>query len=192
STTAFTGGFAFPMLIDGNSFNQTTNEVLRVEAPTGAREFDSRQFILSSSNSYSNVGEVSGPIPDAKISSGWAGYNGFHEDGKITISARVNGTAVTNAGFFIVPAGHQCYVKYNMLSIPTLASNGRDQTTCDIKFMNVTTSTPVVVHQNPGGRSGSFTISRSAAGAGGMRVSIDMAAISSTHTAMAEIEVCII
>ncbi|HFP5286921.1 TPA: phage tailspike protein [Escherichia coli] len=192
STTVLTGGFAFPLLIEGNSFNQTVNEVLKVVAPSGAGEFDSRQFIFSSSNSYSATGETLGPVPDSKISSAWAGYNGFHEDGKITISARVNGTTVTNAGFFIVPAGHQCYVKYNMLSIPTVAANGRDQTTCDIKFMNVTTSTPVVIHQNHGGRSGSFTISRSAAGAGGMRVSIDMAAISSTHTAMAEIEVCII
>ncbi|EOH6201640.1 right-handed parallel beta-helix repeat-containing protein [Citrobacter farmeri] len=192
STAVLTGGFAFPLLIEGNSFNQTVNEVLKVVAPSGAGEFDSRQFIFSSSNSYSATGETLGPVPDSKISSDWAGYNGFHEDGKITISARVNGTTVTNAGFFIVPAGHQCYVKYKMLSIPTVAANGRDQTTCDIKFMNVTTSTPVVIHQNPGGRSGSFTISRSAAGAGGMRVSIDMAAISSTHTAMAEIEVCII
>lgn len=192
STTVLTGGFAFPLLIEGNSFNQTVNEVLKVVAPSGAGEFNSRQFIFSSSNSYSATGETLGPVPDSKISSAWAGYNGFHEDGKITISARVNGTTVTNAGFFIVPAGHQCYVKYNMLSIPTAAANGRDQTTCDIKFMNVTTSTPVVVHQNSAGRSGSFTISRSAAGVGGMRVSIDMAAISSAHTAMAEIEVCII
>ncbi|WP_197712550.1 glycosyl hydrolase family 28-related protein [Citrobacter amalonaticus] len=192
STTVLSGGFAFPLLIEGNSFNQTVNEVLKVVAPSGAGEFDSRQFIFSSSNSYSATGETLGPVPDSKISSAWAGYNGFHEDGKITISARVNGTTVTNAGFFIVPAGHQCYVKYNMLSIPTAAANGRDQTTCDIKFMNVTTSTPVVVHQNSAGRGGSFTISRSAAGVGGMRVSIDMAAISSTHTAMAEIEVCII
>lgn len=193
SSTALTGGFAFPVLIDGNSFNQTTNEVLRVEAPTGAGEFDSRQFILGSGNSYSFLGETSGPIPDSRISAGWAGYNGFHEDGKITISTRSTGTAVTNVGFFIVPAGHQAYVKYNMLSIPTLATNGRDQTTCDIKFMNVNTpATPVVFHQNTGGRSGSFTVSRSQAGAGGLRLSIDTAAISSTHTAMAEIEVCII
>ncbi|MBU5648628.1 hypothetical protein KQJ27_25050, partial [Pluralibacter sp. S54_ASV_43] len=131
STTVLTGGFAFPVLIEGNSFNQTVNEVLKVVAPSGAGEFDSRQFIFSSSNSYSATGETLGPVPDSKISSAWAGYNGFHEDGKITISARVNGTAVTNAGFFIVPAGHQCYVKYTMLSIPTLAANGRDQTVCD-------------------------------------------------------------
>ncbi|EFB2563920.1 TPA: right-handed parallel beta-helix repeat-containing protein [Escherichia coli] len=192
STAVLSGGFAFPLLIEGNSFSQTVNEVLKVVAPSGAGEFDSRQFIFSSSNSYSAIGETSGPVPDSKISTAWAGYNGFHEDGKITISARVNGTDVTNAGFFIVPAGHQCHVKYNMLSIPTLASNGRKPTTCDIQFMDVTTSTPAVVHQNSAGRSGAFTISRSAAGAGGMRVSIDMAAISPIHTAMAEIEICII
>lgn len=189
STTSLTSGFAFPLLIQGNSFNQTTNEVLRVEAPTGAAEFDSKQFILCSSNSYSNVGEVSVVIPDSKISAGWAGYNGFHEDGKVTISARVSGNVVTNAGFFIVPANKQCYVKYDCLSIPTLASSGRTQTPCNIKFMNVNTpGSPTVIHQGDSVRNGVFTIPRQASA---LRVSIDMQSDASGNTAMAEIKYCI-
>lgn len=142
-TTAFAGGFAFPVNIEGNTFSQTSGMVLYVNAPTGPGEFDSRQFRLSSTNSYSptagGVGIV-GLIPDGKISSGWKGYNGFHEDGKITASGRVIGDVAKNILRFDVPAGKQCYIKYDMASLPDLASGGSTPASAAIRFTNVTGS----------------------------------------------------
>lgn len=139
-TTAFAGGFAFPVNIDGNTFSQTTDMVLYVNAPTGPGEFDSRQFRLSSTNSYSptagGVGIV-GLIPDDKISAGWKGYNGFHEDGKVTATGRVIGGTPKNILRFDVPAGKQCYVRYDMSSLPDDASSGSSPVIAAIRFTDV-------------------------------------------------------
>ena len=140
-STAFAGGFAFPVNIDANTFSQTEQLVLYVNAPTGPQEFDSLQFRLSSTNAFSpKGGGTSGIIPDSKISTGWKGYNGFHEDGKITASGRVIGDVAKNILRFDVPAGKQCYIKYDMASLPDLASGGSTPASAAIRFTNVTGS----------------------------------------------------
>lgn len=138
-STAFAGGFAFPVNIDANTFSQTEQLVLYVNAPTGPQEFDSLQFRLSSNNAFSPAGTGTvGLIPDSKISTGWKGYNGFHEDGKITASGRVIGDVAKNILRFDIPAGKQCYIKYDMASLPDLASGGSSPASAAIRFTNVT------------------------------------------------------
>lgn len=140
-TTAFAGGFAFPVNIEGNTFSQTSGMVLYVNAPTGPGEFDSRQLRLSSTNAFSPAGGGTiGSIPDSKISSGWKGYNGFHEDGKVTATGRVIGDTPKNILRFDVPAGKQCYIRYDMSSLPDLASGGSTPASAAIRFTNVTGS----------------------------------------------------
>ena len=117
------------------------DKVLYVNAPTGPGEFDSRQLRLSSTNAFSPAsGGTVGLIPDSKISPGWNGYNGFHEDGKITASGRVIGDVAKNILRFDVPAGKQCYIKYDMASLPDLASGGSTPASAAIRFTNVTGS----------------------------------------------------
>ncbi|EOT7444046.1 hypothetical protein ACNR8R_001342 [Enterobacter roggenkampii] len=140
-TTAFAGGFAFPVNIEGNTISQTSGMVLYVNAPTGPGEFDSRQLRLSSTNAFSPAGGGTiGSIPDSKISSGWKGYNGFHEDGKVTATGRVIGDTPKNILRFDVPAGKQCYIRYDMSSLPDLASGGSTPASAAIRFTNVTGS----------------------------------------------------
>lgn len=140
-TTAFASGFAFPVNIEGNTFSQTSGMVLYVNAPTGPGEFDSRQLRLSSTNAFSPAGGGTiGSIPDSKISSGWKGYNGFHEDGKVTATGRVIGDTPKNILRFDVPAGKQCYIRYDMSSLPDLASGGSTPASAAIRFTNVTGS----------------------------------------------------
>ncbi|SAH66980.1 tail fiber/spike domain-containing protein [Enterobacter bugandensis] len=144
-TTAFAGGFAFPVNISANTFSQTVDKVLYVNAPTGAGEFDSRQFVLSSTNAFSPAGGGTvGLIPDSKISSGWKGYNGFHEDGKVTATGRVIGGAAKNILRFDVPAGKQCYVRYDMSSLPDNAADGSSPEIAAVRFTNVTDSSVLV------------------------------------------------
>lgn len=144
-TTAFAGGFAFPLNISANTFSQTVDKVLYVNAPTGAGEFDSRQFVLSSTNAFSPAGGGTvGLIPDSKISSGWKGYNGFHEDGKVTATGRVIGGAAKNILRFDVPAGKQCYVRYDMSSLPDNAADGSSPEIAAVRFTNVTDSSVLV------------------------------------------------
>lgn len=139
-TTAFAGGFAFPINIDGNTFSQTSGLVLSVSAPTGPGEFDSRQFRLSSTNAYSPTtasGNIVGLIPDNMISAGWKGYNGFHEDGKVTATGRVIGDTPKNILRFDVPSGKQCYIRYDMSSLPDDAASGSSPAIAAIRFTDV-------------------------------------------------------
>lgn len=139
-TTAFAGGFAFPINIDGNTFSQTSGLVLSVSAPTGPGEFDSRQFRLSSTNAYSPTtasGNIVGIIPDNMISAGWKGYNGFHEDGKVTATGRVIGDTPKNILRFDVPSGKQCYIRYDMSSLPDDAASGSSPAIAAIRFTDV-------------------------------------------------------
>lgn len=140
-TTAFAGGFAFPVNIEGNTFSQTSGMVLYVNAPTGPGEFDSRQLRLSSSNAYSPLGGGTvGLIPDSKITSGWKGYNGYHEDGKVTATGRVIGDTPKNILRLDVPAGKQCYISYDMSSLPDNAASGSTPTSAGVRITNVTGS----------------------------------------------------
>lgn len=140
--TEFAGGFAFPVNIEANTFSQTDGMVLYVNAPTGPKEFDSLQFRLSSSNAFSpKGGGTVGIIPDSKISSGWAGYNGYHEDGKVTATGRVLGDTPKNILNFTIPAGKQCFIKYSMSSLPNNASSGSTAVIAAIRFTNATAGT---------------------------------------------------
>ena len=188
-TTALTGGFAFPINIQSNTFAQTKERVLYVRAPTGAGEFDSRQFIFGSSNSYSGTDGVVGIVPPGMIEAEWKGYNGFKEDGKVALSCRMVGTDLTNVGLITIPYGKQCYVRYTCVSMPSLVSAGRTQGPASIEFVNVNNaSSPVVIHQGTLVRSGSFLISRVATETS---VSVNLNATSASLTGLAEIEYCI-
>ena len=189
-TTALTGGFAFPLNIQSNTFAQTKERVLYVQAPTGAGEFDSRQFILGSSNSYSGTDGVVGLVPPSMIETDWKGYNGFKEDGKVTLSCRMVGTDLTNVGMITIPYGKQCYIRYSCVSIPSLVSAGRTQSPASIEFINVNNaSSPVVIHQGTLVRSGEFLIGRVSSETS---VSINLNASGSDLAGLAEVEYCIL
>ncbi|WP_337083679.1 glycosyl hydrolase family 28-related protein [Citrobacter freundii] len=190
-TTALTSGFPFPLLITGNSFAQTKHRVLYVQAPTGPQEFDSRQFIFSSSNCYSGTDGKLGPVPFNMIESAWKGYNGFKEDGKVTINTAVPGINSKNVGFFIVPYGHQCYIKYDITSVPTDAASGNTQTSAAITFTNVSNPSSPVVIKTDFGRSGEVILSREDVGSG-LDVMIAMNANDSASTGVGVISYCII
>lgn len=190
-TTSLTSGFPFPLLITGNSFAQTKQRVLYVQAPTGAQEFDSRQFIFSSSNCYSGTDGTTGPVPFSMITDGWKGYNGFKEDGKVTINTAVTGNVSKNVGFFNVPYGHQCYIKYNIASVPTNAASGNTQTSASIVFTNVNNPGSPVVIKSDFGRAGEVMLSRDDVGLG-INIMIAMNANDSSSTAIGVISYCII
>lgn len=186
-TTAFTSGFSFPVNIEGNTFSQTSGMVLYVNAPTGPGEFDSRQFRLSSTNAFSPAGGgTAGLIPDSKISSGWKGYNGFHEDGKVTATGRVVGDTPKNILRFDVPAGKQCYIRYDMSSLPDLASGGSTPASAAIRFTNVTGS---AILKEDFGATGTLLIPRVT---NTMTVVVALWANNSTNSANATISYCIL
>lgn len=191
STTALTGGFPFPLLITGNGFAQTKDRVLYVQAPTGPAEFDSRQFIFSSSNCYSGTDGKTGPVPFNMIESAWKGYNGFKEDGKVTLNTAVTGDVPKNVGFFNVPYGHQCYIKYNIVSVPTNASSGNTQVSASINITNVNNPSSPVVIKSDFGREGEVILSRETVGSG-LNVMIAMNANDAASTAIGIISYCII
>lgn len=191
SSTVLTGGFPFPLLISGNSFSQTKTIVLYVQAPTGAGEFDSRQFILSSSNSYSGIDGNTGPVPFGMIASGWKGYNGYKEDGKVTLNTAVPGGTSKNICFFSIPYGHQCYIKYDIVSVPTDAASGNTQTNAYINFTNVNNPSSPVVIKTDFGRSGEVILSREDVDIG-LNIMIAMNANDSSSTAIGVISYCII
>ncbi len=186
-TTSFTGGFAWPMTISGNTFSQTKTKVLYLNAPTGAKEFDSKQFRLCSSNGFSPVsssGFIVGIIPDGMISDGWLGYNGYHEDGKVTLSARVTGDTPRNVAFFTVPAGKGCYIKYNMGSLPDTAAGGNALAIAAMRF----TSGAGTVLKETTGNTGVLSIARQSSQ---VLVSVALWANNSTNVAVGEISYCI-
>lgn len=191
STTALSGGFPFPLLITGNGFAQTKDRVLYVQAPTGPREFDSRQFIFSSSNCYSGTDGKTGPVPFNMIESDWRGYNGFKEDGKVTINVAVLGDVPKNVGFFNVPYGHQCYIKYNIVSVPTNSASGNTQVSAAINITNVNNPSSPVVIKSDFGREGEVILSRENVGSG-LNVMIAMNANDAASTAIGVISYCII
>lgn len=190
-TTALTGGFPFPLYIASNTFSQTASRVLYVQAPTGAQEFDSRQFIFASSNCYSGIDGKTGPVPFNMIEAAWKGYNGFKEDGKVTLSPVVVGGVPKNVGFISVPYGHQVYIKYKMTSVPTDASAGNTQVSAGINFTNVNNPSSPVVIKSDFGREGEVILSRQDVGAG-LNIMIALNANDSAHTAVSTIEYCII
>lgn len=186
-TTAFAGGFAFPVNIEGNTFSQTSGMVLYVNAPTGPGEFDSRQFRLSSTNAFSPAGGGTvGLIPDSKISSGWKGYNGFHEDGKVTATGRVIGDTPKNILRFDVPVGKQCYIRYDMSSLPDNAASGSTPAAAAVRITNVTGS---AVLAETIGNTGTLLIPRVA---NTMTVVVALWANNSTNSANATISYCIL
>lgn len=191
STTVLSGGFPFPLLITGNGFAQTKHSVLYVQAPTGAQEFDSRQFIFSSSNCYSGLDGKTGPVPFSMIADGWKGYNGFKEDGKVTINTAVLGINSKNVGFFNVPYGHQCYIKYDIVSVPTDAASGNTQTSASIVFTNVNNPGSPVVIKSDFGRAGEVVLSREDVGSGSS-IMVAMNANDASATAIGVISYCII
>lgn len=185
--TAFTGGFAFPMNISGNTFSQTVDKVLYVNAPTGPGEFDSRQFVLSSTNAFSPAGGGTvGLIPDSKISSGWKGYNGYHEDGKVTASGRVIGDTPKNILRFDVPSGKQCFISYDMSSLPDNAASGSTPVAAAVRITNVTGS---AVLAETVGNTGTLLIPRVD---NTMTVVVALWANNSTNSASATISYCIL
>lgn len=185
--TTFTSGFSFPVNIEGNTFSQTSGFVLYVNGPTGPGEFDSRQFRLSSTNAYSPLGGgTPGLIPDSKISSGWKGYNGFHEDGKITATGRVLGDTPKNILRFDVPAGKQCYIRYDMSSLPDNASDGSTPVAAALRITNVTGSAVLV---ETVGNTGTLLIPRVT---NAMTVVVALWANNSTNSANATISYCLL
>lgn len=187
-TASFTGGFAFPLSVQSNTFSGTKQMVLYVNAPTGAAEFDSRQFIFGSSNSYSGASGVIGLVPDSMVSSGWRGYNGFKEDGKVSTSYRSIGTALTNVGFFTIPSGKRCYIRYKCITLPQTAADGRNRTPASIEFINVT-GAPTSIHNGSNVTSGEFAIERTASD---MYVSINTSASADNLAAISTVEYCIL
>ena len=190
-TTALTSGFPFPMLIEGNGFAQTKSKVLAIMAPTGPQEFDSRQFIFSSSNCYSGADGKLGPVPFEMIQTLWQGYNGFKEDGKVTISTSVVGAVSKNVALFNVGYGHQCYIKYRMVSVPTNAASGNTQESAAITFTNVNNPSAPVVIKTDFGISGEIFLSRSNVGSG-VSIMVAANANSASNTAAIVVEYCII
>lgn len=185
--TSFTSGFSFPVNIEGNTFSQTTGLVLYVNGPTGPGEFDSRQFRLSSTNAYSPLGGGNiGLIPDSKISSGWKGYNGFHEDGKVTATGRVIGNVAKNILRFDVPAGKQCFIKYDMSSLPDDASSGTTPVSAGIRFTNVTGSAVLL---ETFGTTGTLLIPRVSSA---MTVVVALWSNTSTNSASAIVSYCVL
>lgn len=174
------GGFAFPFRISGNTFSQTQTRVLAIYAPTGAKEFDSRQFIFSSDNAYSGASGGAGPVPPHMIEPGWLGYNGYKEDGKVTTTYRIIGNSVKNVGYIRVPYGKQIYIKYQMNSMSDDAgSNLRYDAT--VNFVNATTSTPSLIKTDTG-KSGEFYLTREQIDSG-MDINIQLAAQSAGQAA---------
>ncbi len=125
------------------------------------------------------------------ITDGWKGYNGFKEDGKVTINTAVTGNVSKNVGFFNVPYGHQCYIKYNIASVPTNAASGNTQTSASIVFTNVNNPGSPVVIKSDFGRAGEVMLSRDDVGLG-INIMIAMNANDSSSTAIGVISYCII
>lgn len=191
SSTSLTGGFPFPLLITSNSFAQTKSSVLYVQAPTGPQEFDSRQFIFSSSNCYSGADGKTGPVPFNMITSEWKGYNGYKEDGKVTINVATQGFTSKNVGFFSIPYGHQCYIKYDIVSVPINAASGNTQSSAAITLTNVSNPSSPVVIKSDFGRSGEVILSRDDVNIG-INVMIAMNANDNDSTGIGVISYCII
>ena len=69
TTSAFSGGgFAWPMLIDGNAFIDA--DAIKITVPVGHTGIDSKQFVLGASN----AGQ-SGPLQPSQISANFLGYD---------------------------------------------------------------------------------------------------------------------
>lgn len=189
ATTAYSGGgFAFPMLIEGNTFVVTKQYVLYVSAPTGAREFDSKQFRFSSTNGFSPVsgsGNIVGPVPDSMISDGWNGYNGMHEDGKVTLALRNVGNTWKNVARFTVPAGKRCYINYTMASVADDATGGNGAVSAGLRFTNASSGTIIKEDFSMGG-----TISIPRVN-GDTVVVVATAANTATAAAVAQVSYCI-
>lgn len=184
--TAFAGGFAFPMKIEANTFSQTVDKVLYINAPTGAKEFDSKQLIFCSSNGYSPVGGgLIGIVPDSKISEGWLGYNGFHEDGKITASGRVIGVNPQNVIKFDIPEGKGCFIRYNMASLPSNAADGSTPQPAGIRFTNAGSSSVI---KEEIGNSGTVSLPRQSSIT---TVVVAIWANNTTNAATADVSYCI-
>ncbi len=187
-STTLQGGFAFPVLISGNTFSQTKTKVLYIVAPTGPQEFDSRQFIFESSNCYSGIDGKIGPVPMNMIQEGWRGYNGYKEDGKVSLSARVTGNVYKNVMHISLPYGKQCYIKYRIVSIPDNAAAGTLRLPAGINFTNADTG---VLIKNDFTREGELFISREDVGFG-KEIIISLAANAAENVAIAEVDYCLI
>lgn len=69
TTSAFSGGgFAWPMLIDGNTFIDA--DAIKITVPAGHVGIDSKQFVLGCSNAG-----LGGPLQPSQISSNFLGYD---------------------------------------------------------------------------------------------------------------------
>ncbi|WP_320736838.1 hypothetical protein [Enterobacter roggenkampii] len=142
-----------------------------------------------------NLGvEFVGATPFGMITSDWKGYNGYKEDGKVKINTAAPGGTSKNVGFFSTPYGHQCYIKYDIVSVPTDSASGNTQTNANINFTNINNPSSPVIIKNGFGRAGEVTLSREDVdmGINIMIAVIAMNANDSSSTASGVISYCII
>lgn len=162
TSTLLTGGFPFSLRIESNNFQSTKSRVLRVTAPTGAQEFDSKMFIFGMDNVYSDGNNNIGTVPPSMIEELWAGYRGYEEDGKVSMTSLAQGSW-KNVGVISVPYGHQLSLKYKMASFPTENTGANGITSAGFKVYKLNDGTLL---KEDFGRGGSMFFSRSDVGSG--------------------------
>lgn len=162
TSTLLTGGFPFSLRIESNNFQRTKSRVLRVTAPTGAQEFDSKMFIFGMDNVYSDGNNNIGTVPPSMIEALWAGYRGYEEDGKVSMTSLAQGSW-KNVGVISVPYGHQLSLKYKMVSFPTENTGANGITSAGFKVYKLNDGTLL---KDDFGRGGSMFFSRSDVGSG--------------------------
>lgn len=89
TTSAFSGGgFAWPMLIDGNTFIDA--DAIKITVPVGHTGIDSKQFVLGASNAGQG-----GPLQPSQISANFLGYDMRTWANKVAPTGVVVGTTDT-------------------------------------------------------------------------------------------------
>jgi hypothetical protein len=97
TTSAFAGGgFAWPMLIDGNTLNSTT--ALKVTVPSGHVGLDSPQFVLGAANAG-----TSGPLASSQVSANFFGHDARKR--RITRRYTIPSTWTSGATVDVLPIG---------------------------------------------------------------------------------------
>lgn len=187
TSTLLTVGFPFSLRIESNNFQLTKSRVLRVTAPTGAQEFDSKMFIFGMDNVYSDGNNNIGTVPPSMIEELWAGYRGYEEEGKISMTALVQ-DSWKNVGVISVPYGHQLSLKYKMVSFPTGNTGANEIVAAGFKVYKLNDGTLI---KDEFGRGGSMFFSRSDVGSG-LELLIAGGPNGTGNSAYIEVQYCII
>lgn len=187
TSTLLNGGFPFSLRIESNSFQITKSRVLRVTAPTGAQEFDSKMFIFGMDNVYSDGNNSVGTVPPSMIEALWAGYRGYEEEGKISMTALVQ-DSWKNVGVISVPYGHQLSIKYKTVSFQTENTGANGLVAAGFKVYKLNDGTLL---RDEFGRGGSMFFSRSDVGSG-LELLIAAGPNGPGNSAYIEVQYCII